>query len=104
KDVAFVAVIGSRENEEIVGTGGYFLNLSTNVAEVAYMIDPEFQGSGLGAALQQRLKECAIKAGMRGFAAEFRTSNTAMLKLAKRLGKIEIKTENGSYQATSLFA
>jgi acyl-CoA hydrolase len=31
KDVAFVAVAGSRENEEIVGTGAYFLNPSTNL-------------------------------------------------------------------------
>ena len=46
KDVAFVAVVGPRENEEIVGTGAYFLNPSTNLAEVAYMIVPEWQGSG----------------------------------------------------------
>ena len=38
KDVAFVAVIGPRDNEEIVGTGAYFLNPSTNLAEIAYMI------------------------------------------------------------------
>jgi len=104
KDVAFVAVVGPRENEEIVGTGAYFLNPSTNLAEVAYMIVPEWQGSGLGAALQQRLKEFAIERGLRGFVAEFLQTNSAMLNLAKRLGKIEMKTENGSYQVTSLFA
>ena len=96
KDVAFVAVVGPRENEEIVGTGAYFLNPSTNLAEVAYMIVPEWQGSGLGAALQQRLKEFAVDQGVRGFVAEFLQANSAMLNLAKRLGKIEIKTENGS--------
>ena len=51
KDVAFVAVTGPRDNEEVVGTGAYFLNPSTNLAEVGYMIVPELQGSGLGAAL-----------------------------------------------------
>jgi len=104
KDVAFVAVVGPRENEEIVGTGAYFLNPSTNLAEVAYMIVPEWQGSGLGAALQQRLKEFAMERGLRGFVAEFLQTNSAMLNLAKRLGKIEMKTENGTYQVTSLFA
>jgi acyl-CoA hydrolase/RimJ/RimL family protein N-acetyltransferase len=104
KDVAFVAVVGPRENEEIVGTGAYFLNPSTNLAEVAYMIVPEWQGSGLGAALQQRLKEFAMERGLRGFVAEFLQANAAMLNLAKRLGKIEIKTENGTYQVTLLFA
>ena len=53
KDVAFIAVAGPRENEEIVGTGAYFLNPSTNLAEAAYMIVPEWQGSGLGAALHR---------------------------------------------------
>ena len=104
KDVAFVAVIGPRDNEEIVGTGAYFLNPSTNLAEIAYMIVPEWQGSGLGVALQQRLREFAIARGLRGFVAEFLQTNAAMLNLAKRLGNIEMKTEDGSYQVTSLFA
>src|SRR5262249_17408836 len=65
KDVAFVAVIGRRDNEEIVGTGAYFLNPSTNLAEVAYMIVPEWQGSGLGAA-PQRIRNSARFARLRG--------------------------------------
>jgi acyl-CoA hydrolase/RimJ/RimL family protein N-acetyltransferase len=104
KDVAFVAVVGPRENEEIVGTGAYFLNLSTNLAEVAYMVVPEWQGLGLGAELQQRLKEFATNRSVRGFVAEFLKVNTAMLNLAKRLGNIEIKTEDDVYIVTLLFA
>ena len=104
KDVAFVAVSGPRENEEIIGTGAYFLNPSTNLAEVAYMIVPEWQGSGLGSALQQRLKEFAVAHGVRGFVAEVLQANNAMLNLAKRLGKIEIRSEEGSYYVTLLFA
>ena len=65
---------------------------------------PEWQGSGLGAALQQRLKEFAMERGVRGFVAELLQANSAMLNLAKRLGKIEIKTENGAYHVTSVFA
>jgi len=104
KDVAFVAVVGPRENEEIIGTGAYFLNPSTNLAEIAYMVVPEWQGSGLGAALQQRLKEFAMDRGVRGFVAELLQANTAMLNLAKRLGNIEIKTEDDMYHVTLLFA
>ena len=95
---------GPRENEEIIGTGAYFLNPSTNLAEVAYMIVPEWQGSGLGSALQQRLKEFAVAHGVRGFVAEVLQANNAMLNLAKRLGKIEIRSEEGSYYVTLLFA
>lgn len=104
-DVAFVAVVGPRENEEIVGTGGYFLNPSTNLAEMAYMIVPEWQGSGLGSALQQRLKEFAVDHGVRGFVAEILRDNRAMLNLAKRLGNVSMTTdEDGVCHATVLFA
>src|SRR6478609_11833544 len=95
---------GPRENEEIVGTGAYFLNPSTNLAEVAYMIVPELQGSGLGAALQQRLKEFAVDRGVRGFVAEVVQANAALLNLAKRLGNIDVKSEDGTYHITAPFA
>ena len=42
--------------------------------------------------------------GVRGFVAEILQANTAMLNLAKRLGNIEIKTEDDAYHITSLFA
>ena len=87
KDVAFVAVSGPRENEEIVGTGAHFLNPSTNLAEVAYMIVPEWQASGLGGTLQQRLKEFAVDHGVRGFDAEVLQTNAATLNLAQRLAR-----------------
>ncbi len=48
----------------------YFLNPSSNLAEIAYMIAPAWQGTGLGSALQKRLKEFAVKEGVRGFVAE----------------------------------
>ena len=96
--------MGPRENEEIVGTAGYFLNPSTNLAEMAYMIVPDWQGTGLGSALQQRLKEFAVGRGVRGFVAELLQTNRAMLNLAKRLGPIDLHTdEDGISHVTALF-
>ena len=54
--------------------------------------------------MQQRLKEFAVAHGVRGFVAEVLQANNAMLNLAKRLGKIEIRSEEGSYYVTLLFA
>lgn len=53
---------------------------------MAYMIVPDWQRTGLGSALQQRLKEFALERGVRGFVAELLQTNKAMLNLAKRLG------------------
>ena len=65
---------------------------------------PELQGSGLGSALQQRLKKFAVDRGVRGFVAEVLEANAAMLNLARRLGNIELKSEDGTYHVTALFA
>ncbi len=83
-EMAFVAVAGTRENEEVVGSGSYFVNPSTNMAEVAYMIPPDWQGTGLGTALQQRLMEYGRSKGLRGFVAEVLRQNRKMIALAKK--------------------
>ena len=68
----------------MVASACYFVNPSTNMAEVAYMILPQWQGTGLGSALQQRLIEHARQRGLLGFTAEILARNTKMLSLAKR--------------------
>jgi hypothetical protein len=40
---------------------------------------------------------------VRGFVAEVMQTNMAMLNLAKRLGNIEITTEDGTHHVTMLF-
>ena len=83
-EVAFLGVTGPRENEEVVGSACYFLSPTTNLAEVAFMVSPEWQGAGLGTALQARLQEYAMSRGVRGFVAEILPRNASMLRLAAR--------------------
>ena len=64
-EVALVAVTGQRESEVVIGSGCYFLNPTTNLAEVAFMVAPEWQGAGLGTALQSRLQDYAVSRGAR---------------------------------------
>jgi len=48
------------------------------------MVAPEFQGAGLGTALQARLQEYAMSRGVHGFVSEILPRNTSMLRLAAR--------------------
>jgi len=103
-DAAFVAATGSRESETLVGSSCYFVNHATNLAEVAFMVDPEWQGSGLGSALQSRMKEYAIARGLRGFVAEILTRNEKMIRLAKSASEgVTIERDGDSLQVTMLF-
>jgi acyl-CoA hydrolase/RimJ/RimL family protein N-acetyltransferase len=103
-NVAFVAVIGPREHEELIGTGAYVVNPSTNLAEIAFMVVPEWQGTGLGSALLTRLQEFAVSRRVRGFVAEVMHRNTGMLNLAKKLGgSVEIVREGEILEMTAVF-
>jgi acyl-CoA hydrolase/RimJ/RimL family protein N-acetyltransferase len=104
-DVAFLAVTGPRENEEVVGSACYFLNPATNLAETAFMVAPEWQGVGLGSALQARLQEYALSRGVRGFVAEILPQNQRMQRLATgAAGTVTSVRDQDSVHVTVLFA
>lgn len=92
-EVAFVALTGTRENPQIVAQSCYFIDPSTNLAETAFMVAPEWQSCGLGAALQRRMVEHAKGRGVRGFIAEILSSNEPMIRLA-RAGTANVSTES----------
>ena len=103
-EVAFLGVTGPRENEEIVGSACYFLSPTTNLAEVAFMVSPEWQGAGLGTALQARLQEYAMSRGVRGFVAEILPRNSSMLRLAARTqGTMTTSRDEDGVHVTTLF-
>ena len=103
-EVAFLAVTGTRENEKIVGSSCYFVNPSANTAEVAYMILPGWQGTGIGRVLQERMKDYAKARGLRGFTAEIMSHNTKMIKLAKSIcNTVSLKNHGTYYEVTMLF-
>ncbi len=103
-EVAFVAAIGSRENEQIVGSCCYFLNPTTNLAEVGYMVVPEWQATGLGRVFQKRMMEFAKKKGVRGFVADILAENTKMIALAKHAcDHVQVKKDGETVEVTMLF-
>jgi acyl-CoA hydrolase/RimJ/RimL family protein N-acetyltransferase len=103
-EVAFLGVTGPRESEEVVGSACYFLSPTTNLAEVAFMVAPEWQGAGLGTALQARLQEYALVRGVRGFVAEILPRNANMLRLAARgPGTVTTARDEDAVHVTILF-
>jgi acetyltransferase len=103
-NVAFVAVTGPRENEQMAALGGYCLNPTTNLAEVACMVAPEFRGTGLGRAIQSRLFEVATSRGVRGFTASALGGNDAAIALMRGLGgQIEISQDEDTVDFMVIF-
>jgi acyl-CoA hydrolase/GNAT superfamily N-acetyltransferase len=103
-EVAFVAMAGSREDEAIVGQSCYFINPTTNLADTAFMVHPQWQGCGLGTALQNCMVTHAKRRGLRGFEADILPGNDRMLRLARGgSADVQVQRDHDSVRITQLF-
>ena len=84
EEMAFAAVVGPPEHERIVAASCYYLSPATRLAEVAYMVDPDWQGAGLGTILHAGLVEYARRHGARGLTADALFGNSRMMRVFER--------------------
>ena len=104
RDMAFAAVVGPPEHERVVATSCYFTDAG-GMAEVGYMVDPEWQGAGLAGLLHGRMVEYARGREVRGFVAEVLTSNPAMLRVfARGEHETRVTTSGGVHDVRMPFA
>jgi acyl-CoA hydrolase/RimJ/RimL family protein N-acetyltransferase len=105
QEMAFAAVVGPSERERIVAASSYYLSPATGLAEVAYMVDPEWQGAGLGGLLHARMLEYAREHGVRGFRADVLMGNSRMMRVFERAGhRMSVRTSAGIEEVTMLFS
>lgn len=99
EEMTFAAVAGGLPNGEIVGTASYFLDPETGLADVAYLVEPAWQGKGLGSALHGITVDYARRHGVRGFTADVLTDNEPMMTIFRRSpGKIEVVEDDDCYE------
>jgi RimJ/RimL family protein N-acetyltransferase len=105
QETAFAAVVGPTANERIVAASCYYLNPARGLAEVAYMVDPEWQGLGLGTILHGGLVEYGRRHGARGLTAEVLMGNRRMMRVFEHGDHtLSISTHGGVEELTMLFA
>ncbi|MBM6580821.1 GNAT family N-acetyltransferase [Microvirga sp. BT689] len=78
--VALVAELEEDGRHVIVG-GGRYIVVRPGEAEVAFAIDDDHQGQGIGTALMHHLVDMARHAGLKQLIADVLPENTAMLKV-----------------------
>ena len=90
--VALVATLPDVADEPIVAVARYIrLPESREVAEVAIVVNDDFQGQGMGAELVRRLAQAAVARGVRRFRATMLADNIGIQRLLAGLadGPIE---------------
>jgi len=79
-------VEGEVRGKRIVALGQYFLNPATNMAEVAFMVNDDYQNRGIGTWLLLYLVKIARQHGIAGFYAEVLPQNQQMLRVFQKSG------------------
>ena len=85
KDLTIVAIIGESGFRRVIAIGEYLLDEAKNVAEVAFSVNRNYQGKGIGRILMRKLSEAARENGIAGFIAYTSPQNQAMIRLFKSL-------------------
>jgi RimJ/RimL family protein N-acetyltransferase len=92
RDLAIVGTVPGLSNEEIVAIAQYFLDPKTQAAEVAFIVQDEWQQKGMGTLLLQYLTRIARQRGVRKFYAKVLPVNKPMLTVFYNSG-YKINTE-----------
>ncbi len=104
KDMVVLATVHEGKREVVVGMGEYVLDPKTRLAEVAFAVQDDWQGQGIGSQLLAHITVLAKKQGLRGFTATVLAENQAMLTLFERMDvEMEKRWDHGVVELTMLF-
>jgi ribosomal protein S18 acetylase RimI-like enzyme len=102
KEMMILALL--KDKDVVVGIGQYFIDESSNIAEVAFVVHDGFQNRGIARELIAHLKDIAKRNGLRGFTAETFMENKRMIHLFESMGFSKEKSPGTrSYELTCSF-
>lgn len=101
KDLAVVGVVPGVSGDEIVAIGQYFLDPKTQAAEVAFLVQDEWQQRGMGTLLLDYITKAAKQRGVKSFYAKVLPSNKPMLAMFHNSGyKVNTEFDGEVYYIT----
>jgi acyl-CoA hydrolase/RimJ/RimL family protein N-acetyltransferase len=100
-EVAIVGTLPVAGGEEIIALGGYYLDPTTNRAEVAFVVQDAWQDRGIGSFMLRNLATIAKRNGISGLTADVLPENKAMQAVFFNSDlKVKSKLEDGAYSFT----
>jgi acyl-CoA hydrolase len=91
-ELAIVGVVPGPSGGDIVAIAQYFLDPKTQSAEIAFIVQDEWQAKGMGAFLLSYLTRIAIQRGIKSFYATVLPENKAMFNIFYNCG-YNVKTD-----------
>ena len=100
-DLAIVGVVPGVSGEEIVAIAQYFLDPKTQAAEVAFLVQDEWQQKGMGTFLLEYITKIAKQRGVKRFYAKVLPNNKPMLAVFYNSGyKVNTEFDGDVYSIT----
>jgi acyl-CoA hydrolase len=100
-DLAIVGAVPSPAGEEIVAIAQYFLDPKTQLAEVAFIVQDEWQKKGMGTYLLDYLAQIARQRGVKSFYAKVLPVNRPMLAIFHNSGyRVNTEFDGEAYNIT----
>jgi len=105
RTMSIVGLIGEPGEGRIIAEARYVQLHDLPYADVAFVVDEEYQKRGIAAFLLAMLTKIAKEKGIEGFRADVLATNTSMLKVFESVaeGPIQAVMEGGVYQLTIPF-
>lgn len=101
QNLAIVGVVPAISGEEIVAIAQYFLDPKTQSAEVAFIVQDEWQQKGMGTFLLDYLTQIAKQRGVQRFYAKVMPTNKPMLAIFHNSGyKVNTEFDGDVYSIT----
>jgi acyl-CoA hydrolase/GNAT superfamily N-acetyltransferase len=99
--LSIVGLVGEPGQEKIIAEGRYVKSDRRPVAEVAFVVDEDYQGLGIATFLYRMLIQHAVQRGLCGLTADVLASNKSMLKVfEKGEFSMQAKLRDGVYALT----
>jgi len=98
KEISIVGLVGKNENQKMIAEARLVRDERSYCGEVAFLIDEDFQGIGIGSYLMEFLTSQAREQGLAGLTAEVLPDNQSMIKVFEKTNlPLESSLENGVY-------
>lgn len=97
-EVAILATVPEAFGEDIIAVARYYLDVKTNRAEVAFVVQDQWQRKGIGTFLLNHLIKIARRSGITGFTAEVLRANRPMQTVFNRANcKVQSQLQGDVY-------
>jgi RimJ/RimL family protein N-acetyltransferase len=98
QDLAIVGVVPGVSGEDIVAIAQYYLDPKTQAAEVAFLVQDEWQQKGMGSFLLDYITQVAKQRGVQRFYAKVLPDNRPMLAIFQNSGyRVNIEFDGDLY-------